>query len=107
MAKKQKQITFDEHGMRSFKNVNDAIEYFTRNGVDERSVTILFNQTYQLNVGVFWVNLLAIDKSTDLKTIFPTDELVELFHIKHAEWKTKFDAKSIENVDETETETTE
>ena len=107
MAKKQKPITFDQRGMRSFKNLIDAIDYFTPFGADERAITMLFYNTYQLNVGIVSVNLSTIDKTTDLKTIFPTDELIDLFHILHAEWKTKFDEKPIEIVENTETESNE
>jgi hypothetical protein len=102
MATKRKQITFDEQGMRSFKNVNDAIDHFIQHGLDEVSIMRLFNQTFQLNVGVVSVNLSTIDKTTDLKSIFGTDDHVERFHELFAEWKNKFNVKSIENVEKTE-----
>lgn len=104
MAKKQNKIEFSEQGMRSFKHVTDAIDYFKQFGHKERAITLLYNQSFQLKVGNVSVNLSAIDKSTELKAIFKAKELIDLFHVLHAKWKNRFQAEKIEVVEQIETE---
>ena len=104
MAKKQNKIEFSEQGMRSFKNVTDAIDYFKKFGHKERAITLLYNHAFQLKVGNVSVNLSGIDKSTELKAIFKAKELIDLFHELHAKWKNRFQVEKIEVAEQIEAE---
>lgn len=57
-------IPFTEQGMRTFKDVRSAIEYFRKNGnFPQKRIVALFQSTFQIVSGKYSVNVLELQKS--------------------------------------------
>jgi len=59
-AQNKKRLPFTKAGMHNFKSINEAIKYFSllENGKrSRRSVSFLFVETFELNVGSFSINM--------------------------------------------------
>jgi hypothetical protein len=103
MAKKnnpidvQIDVQFDEKGMRAFDNVNSAILYFSspeHGGHKIEKIFSLFNATFVIQIGNFWVNVSKWKSSSfdsKMATIFKGQKNKEKFDVVFAQWKSKFD----------------
>jgi hypothetical protein len=76
-------IPFNEEGIRTFKDVRSAIDYFTENGnVPQRRIVKLFQSTFQIVSGKYSLNVIELQKmDVDSLKIF----LLKNFKIKNKE----------------------
>lgn len=100
-------IPFTEQGMRTFKDVRSAIEYFRKNGnFPQRRIVALFQSTFQIVSGKYSVNVLELQKSGSnvdeflLKTFKVKNEdrfkrTLELFNKEFQKWNEKFKVPDI------------
>jgi hypothetical protein len=59
----KRQIPFSKAGMLGFKNINDAVKYFSlreNGGHSRRSISFLFGETFELNVGSLSLNMASV-----------------------------------------------
>jgi len=62
----RKEISFDRAGMLNFRSINEALKYFSepKNGArSKRSISKLFNKSYELKVGFLSINMAAFLES--------------------------------------------
>ena len=105
MAKKKQKliIPFTEIGMRSFKDVNDAVDYFKSNlQIDARETYILFQNSFNISVGKWSINVSNLQNLNEtefrnkLSELFKNqsgeviDKLVPLFSEERKKWISKF-----------------
>jgi len=105
MAKKKQKlvIPFSEIGIRKFKNVNEAVDYFKSNlDIDARETYILFQNSFNISVGKWSINVSNLQDLNEaefcnkLSEMFKNqsgeaiDKLVQLFSVERKEWMNKF-----------------
>lgn len=109
MAKKKHNpidVQFNEQGMRSFENLNDAIAHFSKpehGGHAIQNINSLFHATFQIRVGIVSINLCgwkspSFEKS--IESVFKTKQHKENFDVIFAKWKLKFEDEKPQIVDE-------
>lgn len=104
-------IPFNEKGMRTFKDVRSAIEYFRKNGnVPQRRIVALFQSTFQIVSGKYSVNVLELQKSgSDItEFLFKTFKVknedafkrtIQVFDKELKKWNEKFKVPDIRQED--------
>ena len=105
MAKRKQKliIPFTEEGMREFKSLKSATDYFGSNlNIDAREVAALFQNTFMISVNKFSINVLKLQELSEagfrsrIKEIFPNfsaDELERVgdsFVEERKKWLSKF-----------------
>lgn len=105
MAKKKQKaiIPFTEIGIREFKNVNSAVDYFKSNlDIDARETYILFQNSFNISVGKWSINVSNLQNLNEtefrnkLSELFKNqsgeviDKLVTLFSEERKKWISKF-----------------
>ena len=87
----EKSMPFNESTMLRFKNVNDAVKYFTRDAIPTRSpkaIVWLFQQAHEFNVGNVSINVAPFKNGTQI-TIGDIKKTMESTKIKlsDSQWK--------------------
>ena len=109
MAKKKHNpidVQFNEQGMRTFENLNDAIAYFSNpehGGHAIRNINSLFHATFQIRVGIASINLCGWKSksfSKSIESVFKTKEHKENFDVIFAKWKSKFEDEKPQIIEE-------
>jgi len=105
MAKRKQKviIPFTEQGMRSFKNANSAVEYFTKNGnIPQNKIVALFQNAFMIVSGKYSVNVIDLQFLKDeefrqnMIEIFKKEEsetferILNVFSENMKIWKEKF-----------------
>lgn len=105
MAKRKAKsiIPFTEEGMRKFKDVNDAVDYFESNfNIEPRKTVSLFQNTFMISVGKFSINVLPLQDlnesefRTKLNEIFKNltedslERIANSFNDERKKWFAKF-----------------
>ncbi len=101
-------IPFNEEGMRTFKDVKSAINYFKLNGnFPQRRIVALFQSTFQIVSGKYSVNVIDLQKmdSENLKMFLiktfkvknneKFERTFQLFDKEMLKWKNKFKVQDI------------
>jgi hypothetical protein len=100
---KRKEISFDRAGMLNFRSINEALKYFSepKNGkYSRKSITWLFGETYELNVGSLSMNMAAYLESPKvfeslLKGPLKNPNLAEKVKMEIEKWVKENNGKDI------------
>jgi hypothetical protein len=105
MAKRKQRtiIPFTEEGMRTFKDVNEAVDYFEGNfNIEPRKTVSLFQNTFMISVGKISINVLPLQElnesefQTKLGEIFKNlsadglERIGNSFSEERKKWNNKF-----------------
>jgi hypothetical protein len=87
-------IPFNEEGLRNFKDVRDAIKYYTETlglNVAMTQIERLHSYTFQINTANVSVNVSSMDpRDPSLRVVFESDEHYEVFLKNITDWENKF-----------------